>query len=187
MTGAMEHIRNVIVEEIKTAADALDVSQMQAAVKAVTDADRIFCDGLGRSGLAMRGFAMRLGQMGKKSALVGEATAPAFEKGDLLVLCTASGSSPTLLYHAEKAKSYGGKVLLITGRTDSPLSAIADGVILVQAPDKDQEGEKKGSIQPMGSLFEQTAQLVCDMMSVMLMEELHLTSEEMRKHHANIE
>lgn len=187
MMDTMEKIRNRIVEEITAAADALDPAQMQAAVKELKEAGRVFCDGLGRSGLAMRGFAMRLGQMGRKSALVGEATAPAFEKGDMLVLCTASGSSPTLLYHAEKARSYGGKVLLITGRTDSSLAAAADCMILIQAPDKDQEGEKKGSIQPMGSLFEQTAQLVCDMLAVKLMEELHLTSEEMRKHHANIE
>ncbi len=187
MTDSMEKIRNIILEEIRTVVGALDLSQMQAAVREVMNADRVFCDGLGRSGLAMRGFAMRLGQMGKESTLVGEATSPAFEKGDLLLLCTASGSSPTLLYHAQKAKSYGGKVMLITGKSNSPLSDIADGIILVQAPDKDQEGAKKGSIQPMGSLFEQAAQLVCDIMSVKLMEELQLTSEEMRKHHANIE
>lgn len=187
MTDTMEKIRNIIAAEILGAVGALDVSQMQAAVREVLNADRIFCDGLGRSGLAMRGFAMRLGQMGKESTLVGEATAPAFKKGDLLFLCTASGSSPTLLYHAQRAKSYGGRILLLTGKTDSALSVLSDSMILIQAPDKDQEGAEKGSIQPMGSLFEQTAQLVCDMMAVRLMEELQLTSEEMRKHHANIE
>lgn len=183
----MEKNRTIIIEEIQTAAEALNLKELEAAVEEIRRADRVFCDGLGRSGLAMRGFAMRLGQMGKKSALVGEATAPAFGKGDLLLLCSASGSSPTLLYHAEKAKSYGGKIWLITGKTDSALAALADGRIFIAAPDKDQEGAQKGSIQPMGSLFEQTAQLVCDLMAVRLMEELGMTSEKMRKYHANIE
>ena len=67
------------------------------------------------------------------------------------------------------------------------MAGLADALILVHAPDKDQSGRQKGSIQPMGSLFEQTAQLICDIMSVKLMEELELTSEEMRRRHANIE
>ena len=56
--------------------------------------------------------------------------------------------------------------------------------MLVKAQDKDAMGT---SIQPMGALFEQSAQLVCDMTVLELMDQLQLTSEEMRKHHANIE
>ena len=187
MMETMKKFRDLIIEEINVAVAALDLNELQTAVKEIIDADHVFCDGLGRSGLVVSGFAMRLGQMGKESALVGEATAPAFEKGDLLLLCTASGSSPTLLHHAEQAKAYGGKVILITGRGDSPVAGLADALILVHAPDKDLSGRQQGSIQPMGSLFEQTAQLICDIMSVKLMEELELTSEEMRRRHANIE
>lgn len=183
----MEKYREIIINEVETSINAIDLIQVENMVQEITKAKRVFCDGLGRSGLAMRGFAMRIGQMGKESALVGEATAPAFQAGDILVICSASGASPTLLYHAQKAKKLGGKVMLITGKTNSALSELADGMIIVYAPDKDQEGASKGSIQPMGSLFEQTSQLVCDLMAVKLMEKLKLTSEEMRKFHANIE
>ena len=109
MMETMKKFRDLIIEEINVAVAALDLNELQTAVKEIIDADHVFCDGLGRSGLVVSGFAMRLGQMGKESALVGEATAPAFEKGDLLLLCTASGSSPTLLHHAEQAKAYGGE------------------------------------------------------------------------------
>ena len=183
----MEKYRERIIKEIETSLRAIDLGQMQEMVQIILDAKRVFCDGLGRSGLAMRGFAMRLGQLGKSSALVGEATAPAFGAGDMLFICTASGSSPTLLYHAKKAKEYGGTVMLITGKSDSELAKLADGMIIVQAPDKDQKGAEKGSIQPMGSLFEQTSQLVCDIIALELMERLEMSSEEMRKYHANIE
>lgn len=179
--------RTQILEELRTAFDALDLDQMRTAVQEIADAKCVFCDGLGRSGLAMRGFAMRLGQMGKKSALVGEATAPAFGAGDLLVVCTASGASPVLLYHAERARIYGGRILLITGNDHSPLAEMADARILVPAPNKDQEGMERASVQPMGSLFEQISQLICDLLAVDLMDRWDLTSEEMRKYHANIE
>lgn len=187
MRNEMAGYKNQILSELKNAFEALDDGQLRSAVQEIAGAGRVFCDGLGRSGLSMRGFAMRLGQMGRKSALVGEATAPAFSAGDLLLLCTASGTSPVLLYHAQRAKSYGGRVFLITGNAGSPLAKLADGLILVQAPDKDQEGQGRASIQPMGSLFEQVSQLICDLLAVKLMDLWGLTSEEMRKYHANIE
>lgn len=187
MKQDMAEYRTQILGELSAAFEALDLGQMNAAAEEIAGAGCVFCDGLGRSGLAMRGFAMRLGQMGRKSALVGEATAPAFSAGDLLVICTASGSSPVLLYHAQRARSYGGRVLLITGKEHSPLTELSDARILVPAPDKDQEGQGRASVQPMGSLFEQTSQLICDLLAVSLMERWNLTSEEMRKYHANIE
>lgn len=187
MKKDMNEYRIQIQKEIQTALEMVDLEQLDAAVQQIMDADRVFCDGLGRSGLAMRGFAMRLGQMGKKSVLVGEATAPAFEKGDLLLIDTASGTSPVLLYHAGKARDLGGRILLITGNRHSPLAEMADGLILVQAPDKDQMGLERSSIQPMGSLFEQVSQVLCDLLAVALMDRWGLTSEEMRKYHANIE
>ncbi|MDE7320447.1 MAG: 6-phospho 3-hexuloisomerase, partial [Lachnospiraceae bacterium] len=86
-----------------------------------------------------------------------------------------------------RAKDYGGRILLITGNACSPLAELSDVRILVQAPDKDEEGQKRASVQPMGSLFEQVSGLVCDLMAVTMMGRQGLTSEEMRKYHANIE
>ncbi len=187
MKRDLKDYRTLILEEVGTAFAGLDLGQIDGALEELERAEQVFCDGLGRSGLSMRGFAMRLGQMGRKSVLVGEATAPAFQKGDLLVICTASGTSPVLLYHAQRAKDYGGRILLITGNAYSPLAELSDVRILVQAPDKDEEGQKRASVQPMGSLFEQVSGLACDLMAVTMMGRQGLTSEEMRKYHANIE
>ncbi len=187
MSDSLKTYRDTVCSEVEELLLSLNLDEVKYMVQEILTAPKVFCDGLGRSGLAMRGFAMRLIQMGKESVLVGEATAPAFEKRDLLILCTASGSSPTLLYHAEKAKECGGKVMLITGKRQSKLAEISDGMVLIEAPDKDRKSEEKSSIQPMGALFEQGAQLVCDMMALEIMEQMGLTSEEMRKHHANIE
>ena len=91
MKRDMSGYRTRILEEVREALEALDLEQVETALEEIINAEHVFCDGLGRSGLSMRGFAMRLGQMGKKGVLVGEATAPAFGSGDLLVICTASG------------------------------------------------------------------------------------------------
>ncbi len=187
MKRDMSGYRTRILEDVREALEALDLEQVETALEEIINAEHVFCDGLGRSGLSMRGFAMRLGQMGKKGVLVGEATAPAFGSGDLLVICTASGTSPVLLHHAKQARRYGGRILLITGNAHSGLSELSDALILIQAPDKDQGGEARASVQPMGSLFEQVSALVCDLMAVTFMNRQGLTSDEMRKYHANIE
>lgn len=183
----MRKYKNIILEEICKRLDGLDFRQLEMTVNEICQGNQIFCDGLGRSGLSMRGFAMRLEQIGLKGILVGEATAPAFGKNDVLLICTASGASPTLLYHAKNAKKYGGKVLLITGRNDSDLAQMANGIILIEAPDKEQCQAGISSIQPMGTLFEQTSQLVCDIMTLELMDRVSVTTDKMRNNHANIE
>lgn len=183
----MQNYRKMILEELETSLNGVKDAEIGTLAEEILKANRIFCDGLGRSRLVMGGFAMRLTQLGLKSTMVGEVTAPAFGKGALLLLCSASGSSDTLRYHAGKAKEYGGIVMLITAKPQSVLTEYASGVILIEAPDKDKKKEAGVSVQPMGSLFEQTAQLVCDATVLELMSRLNLSSETMRGYHANIE
>lgn len=176
-----------IIAELSETFLAVKPEQLQAVVERIQCCSKVFCDGLGRSSLAMRGFAMRLVQLGLQGFMVGEVTTPAFEKDDLLLICTASGTSPVLLYHARQAVKNGGKVALITGSPTSPLAELATDIILIPASNKDSNQSELTSIQPMGSLFEQTSQLVCDTITLMLMEQTNISSDDMRKRHANIE
>lgn len=176
-----------ILAEISASFLAVKQSELQAVVSRIHSSGRIFCDGLGRSALAMRGFAMRLMQLGFQSCVAGETTAPAFGKDDILVICTASGSSPILLYHAQLAKKQGGSVILITGNAQTAVAEQADEIIVIPASNKDSIQAERSSIQPMGSLFEQISQLVCDTLVLELMEEFGISGDDMRKRHANIE
>lgn len=183
----MKNYKEKILEELQSSLSDVKEEEICWLASEIRNAKQVFCDGLGRSGLVMKSFAMRLGQMGVHSVCVGEVTAPAFGKEDLLIIGSASGSSVVLKYHAQKAREAGGRVVLITGKEESALSESAIGRVLIKAPDKDEDNGKKSSIQPMGALFEQSAQLVCDMVVLELMDQMQITSEEMRKHHANIE
>src|SRR3954451_1931215 len=72
------------------APDALD-----GLIEEIVRARRIVVFGLGREGLQMRGFAMRLFHMGRNVAVWGDMTAPAVTTGDLLIVSVGPGDLPT--------------------------------------------------------------------------------------------
>jgi 6-phospho-3-hexuloisomerase len=178
--------REDVLLELNRATRAIDADALEGLCRRIAGAGRIFCEGAGRSSLAMQGFSMRLMQLGLRSSLVGEATTPAFQPGDLLLVCSASGNSARFLEHARLAKKLCGDVGLLTTSLYSALLDLSDSVIIIPAPSKNNT-EKTGSIQPMGTLFEQTAQVACDVMVLRLMELLPATEEKMRSRHANLE
>jgi 6-phospho-3-hexuloisomerase len=179
--------KKLILVEVEKAFLSVQPAQLQNVTDSIHCAGKVFCDGLGRSMLAMRGFAMRLMQLGFQGYVVGDAATPAFENGDLLLICTASGTSSVLLYHAEQTKKIGGTVAVITGNPKSLIAESADDIIMIPATNKDSIKSELTSAQPMGSLFEQTSQLVCDTLILMLMEQFNISADDMRKRHANIE
>jgi 6-phospho-3-hexuloisomerase len=89
---------------------------------------------------------------------------------------------------AQSAVEHGGKVGVITIFPESPLSKLADCQVVIPAPTpKSRRDSPRTSIQPMGSLFEQSLLITLDVMAMMLMEKLGQTSEQMFKLHANLE
>ena len=81
-------------------------------------------------------------------------------------MCT-SGSTEHLRLLADKAKGEDAKVVLITTKPDSKIGEIADTVIELPAGTK---YDAEGSEQPLGSLFEQSAQIFLDAVVLDLME-----------------
>jgi 6-phospho-3-hexuloisomerase len=75
--GALSDLGGVFAA---TPDDALD-----ALIEAIVTAKRIVVFGLGREGLQMRGFAMRLFHMGRDVAVWGDMTTPALGQGDLFI------------------------------------------------------------------------------------------------------
>ena len=178
----------IVCSELHTALGAIDVSATDAFVKLLLEADEIFCAGAGRSGFQVRGFAMRLMHMGRKSYVVGETCTPNITENGLLVICCGSGTTKSLVSHANKAKETGARIALITINPDSVIARLADAVITIPAvsPKSDVQGAVK-SVQPMGSLFEQCEGIYLDIVIMILMERLGLDSDTMFGRHANLE
>ena len=152
------------------------------------NADEIFCAGAGRRGFEVKGFAMRLMHMGLKSYVVGETCTPNITDKGLLVVCSGSGTTKSMVNHAQKAREVGAKIALITINPESTIASLADVVVEISAPSPKsaKEGQVK-SVQPMGSLFEQSEGLYMDIVIMMLMDRMHLDSETMFGRHANME
>lgn len=176
-----------VLEELQKALASVDVHAVDELEQQIASANEIFCGGTGRSGLSIGGFAMRLMHLGLKCNLVGDVLAHPIGKNDLLIITSASGSSKSLLTAAEKAKEVGAKLALITGNMDSALSALADVTVCIRVPSKLDRGTQRASVMPMGTLFEESAYLLFDLIVLDLMALLNIKNDDMLSRHANLE
>ena len=149
---------NQILSEL----NANEVNLSKEALQLIHEAKRVFTFGAGRSGLALKAFAMRLSQLGLTSFVVGETTTPAFKAGDLLIAASASGTTSQVVNGAKIAKENGAtKVLLFSTSDENPLAQLADEVLILSSKGK-YATESLATKQPMGSLFEQKVWLLGD-------------------------
>ena len=179
----------VIIDELSRTLSGIDRKQQEQMADEILKAKHIFVAGAGRSGMMARCFAMRLMHMGMKAYMVGEVVTPSMQEGDLRAIITSgSGTTGSLVKMAEKAKALNGRVGLITIYPESTIGKMADVVVQINAPTSKSEIDTGvTSIQPMGSLFEQSLLICLDFIIRILMDKTGITGEEMFKRHANLE
>lgn len=182
----MSEITNyrLILDELDHTLSHVKDSETQAFLAQVTKANHVFVAGKGRSGFVANSFAMRLNQLGKFAYVVGESTTPSITENDLFIVISGSGSTEHLRLLVEKAKSVDAEVVLLSTNPNSAIGALANTVIELPAGTK---YDAEGSAQPLGSLFEQAAQVFLDSLVLDLMNELKVDEETMQSNHANLE
>lgn len=185
--GHVGQILETMLHELEQTLLQVQVEQADALAAAILPAKHIFIAGAGRSGFAGRGFAMRLMHMGFAVYVVGETVTPSIGEQDLLLIISGSGETGSLLAMANKACAIGAHVSLITTQPQSTIAKMADAVVHIPAPTKAEVGQRPASIQPMGSLFEQSAWLFLDAVILGLMELRGEDSAHMFTRHANLE
>lgn len=179
-----------VIEELSYYAGFVKEAEVDAAAEAIVGAKKIFVAGAGRSGFAARGFANRLMHLGFDTSFVGEPTTPPIKAGDLLIVGSGSGTTASLVSMAQKAKEQGAKLLTVTIAPESKIGSMADAVICLPGTTRQLEGdsrEKTGSIQPVGSMFEQLSWLVYDSMVMTLLDKTSQTFEDLLERHGNME
>jgi 6-phospho-3-hexuloisomerase len=176
-----------ILNELQRTIALMADEEAEKLVDAILQAKKIFVAGAGRSGLMGRAFAMRLMHMGLEAYVVGETVTPGLAKGDLLILGSGSGGTKTLVAMAEKAKSLEASVALVTISPESAIGRLSDIIVKVHASPKEESDKGNTTIQPMGSLFEQSLLLFYDAVVLRLMEKKGVTSDAMFGKHANLE
>ena len=179
------------MDELRRTLNWISCDEVEALIREVIVARRIFVAGAGRSGLVMRSFAMRLAQLGLTVHVVGETTSPPVRPGDLLLIGSGSGVTYRLVHYAGKAAETGARVAVATAVPDSSAARLADAVVVIPAPtpksSKETGGTEHRSHQPMGTLFEQSLGVMLDACVLLLMARLDETGRSMFERHANLE
>jgi 6-phospho-3-hexuloisomerase len=177
-----------IIRELEKTVSGISNEQAEKLMNAILESGKIFVAGAGRSGFMIKAFAMRLMHLGFDTYVVGEAITPNLTSEDLLFIASGSGATGSLVVMAQKAKAIEARIGLVTIDNQSPIARLADIVLTVPAPSpKVKKDIDFTSVQPMGSLFEQSLLLTLDALILMLMEKQGKTSDIMFTRHANLE
>lgn len=176
-----------IIEELKRTVDFIADEEAEKLVNGILESKKIFVAGAGRSGFMVKSFAMRMMHMGLDAHVVGETVTPNLEKGDMLIIGSGSGETKSLVSMAEKAKNIGGTIALVTIFPESTIGQLANIAVKLPGSPKDKSKGDDNTIQPMGSLFEQTLLLFLDAVILRFMEKKGLDSTTMFGKHANLE
>ncbi|MEK3889089.1 6-phospho-3-hexuloisomerase [Bacillus sp. FSL K6-3431] len=176
-----------ILKELQRTAELINDSEAEQLVDGILKAKKVFVAGAGRSGFMAKSFAMRMMHVGLEPYVVGETVTPNLEQDDIFIVGSGSGETKSLVSMAEKAKSIGAMIVAVTINPTSLIGQLAD--IIIEIPAQTKSGENSGakSIQPMGTLFEQSLLLFYDSIILRFMEKKELNSKKMYGRHANLE
>lgn len=177
---------DLILAENVQLSKTIDFDTLVPFINYIKQSNLIFIISAGRSGFAMRSFAMRLMHLGLTVYFAGETTTPALQKDDLLITASGSGTTSSIVKAAEKAVAVGANLVALTANTVSPLAKLANHVVYIPAAEKEDHGGDR-SKQYAGSLFEQFLLLLTDAVFQSLWKLDTTPAEELWKRHANLE
>ncbi|QRM57688.1 SIS domain-containing protein [Sinorhizobium sp. BG8] len=183
----MKTIYHTALAELGTVFDAVDESQIENAITAIAGAKKIAVYGVGREGLQMKGFAMRLFHLGLDVAVVGDMTVPHLGTGDLLIVSAGPGEFSTVKALMQVASRDGAKTLCFTAQPDGACPQMADHSVCIPAQTMANDTGGSVSVLPMGSLYEGAQYVLFEGMILRLRERLEVSPEAMRHNHTNLE
>ncbi|MGZ4853564.1 MAG: 6-phospho-3-hexuloisomerase [Halobacteriota archaeon] len=189
----------VIAANVQAIADEIDYSEVKTLVTDILAAQqnhkRLFVMGAGRSGLVVKGFAMRLMHLGFNVYVVGETVTPAVETDDLLIVISGSGETKSINEMSALAKAKGTRLAAVTSNRDSTLGTISDAIVVVKGRTKASgmdfmERQVVGShisFAPLGTMFEISTMVFLDGIIAALMEITKKSEEDLKRKHATLE
>ena len=178
---------SIVVDELGKVFKRIDEKEVDDFAEAIIKAKRVFVVGAGREGISSRGFAMRLMHLGKEVHWVWDDTTPNIERGDLLIANSGSGEVISVYNVARLAKEAGASLATVTANPDGNVAKLSEVVVHIPAEVWGPGKDVIHSIQPMGSLFEQSLYIFHDIVVLILMEKMRKTASEMAKRHRNVE
>lgn len=156
---------------------AMNPAEPAALVAALVGARRIFFVGAGRTGLVARGFVVRLRQLDLEAYMAGESATPRPNAHDVVVVCSGSMRTPSVLAIYKRMNAARVPIIVITAEgTNLTLGKILHIPI----------GERAGAA-PLGTVFELALQLLLDGLVPELMKQLKRDEKSMAHWHTTLE
>lgn len=184
----MTTLYRAALSELERTFDRLNDADVDKAVEMIAAARRIVVFGGGRERLQIMGFGMRLFHMGLAVAVEGDMTTPPVGRGDLFIVTVGPGEISTALALLGVAKAAGATILVLTAQPEGRAAKFADFVLHLPAQTMaDDQGEKKSSVLPMGSLYEGALFVLFEVMVLKLIARLEISPDLMRANHTNLE
>jgi len=177
----------VVTNEIHEVLSRVSTEEVYNLVEAIMAAEKVFVFGVGRVFLALKFIAKRLAHLGVDTQVVGSITEKAIGSNDLLLIASGSGESKLPVEISRIAKKYQAKLGLITSATESTIKEMADLVVHLPSPTKNDSNFGVQSVQPMTNLFDQSLHIFGDVLSIIIQNKKGLSDEELWKYHANLE
>ena len=167
-----------ILGELADVFERLNSKAINRLVGYLLRARRIFFLAAGRSRRMAEAFVIRLGHLGLRAAMAGEASVGRATKGDLVVAVSQSGRTNSINVVAKRAEADGALVCAVTSARRSPLVRVAKHVFHLPAD---------GGKQYRGALFEQAFLILADGIFMELQERAGLTKADLDRMHTNLE
>lgn len=181
------HYSKHIVEEINHVISQINEDDIERVSKHLLTNKRIFVTGEGRSGLMGKSFAMRLMHLGLTVFVIGETITPALQANDILIAVSGSGTTKSVIDKVEIAQRLNCQIISFTTNNQSQLAEKSVESIIIPAATKYRRSDEFQTIQPLGSLFDQSLHVVLDTVCLYVAKGVKADHDDAFKRHSNVE
>jgi 6-phospho-3-hexuloisomerase len=175
------------LSELGACLGRIDEQQVTDLVELLAASRRICIYGCGREGLMMRALAMRMYHLGMDVHMVFDMTTPPVGAGDLLLVSSGPGYTPTVLTLVGEAIKSGARTACITAEHGSEVTELCEFTLVIPAQTMARDESAPSSFLPMGSLFEGAQFVFFEILIMKLRDRLGESAESMRARHTNLE
>jgi 6-phospho-3-hexuloisomerase len=182
---AMPTLYQTALDELAAVFARLDDAAVERALDLIAASRRLVLYGVGREGLQVRGFAMRLYHLGLQAAVAGDMACPPVGPGDLLLVSAGPGPFSTVEGLLGVARRDGARTLVVTAQPQGRNAA--DAVLWLPAQTMADDRGAGTSVLPMGSVYEGALFILFEVMVLRLRARLGIAAEAMRARHTNLE
>jgi 6-phospho-3-hexuloisomerase len=170
--GVLDDVRRVL----EAAAD------LPERLADLLEAPRVLIYGQGRTGLALRALAMRLGQMGRDAHFLLDTAPPPLRPGDLFLVNASRGDLASAVALLKRARELGVRTALITAAQEGPALNEADVTLLLPA----ETWSTDGATLPLGGQYELALWVLGDLAVEILMRRHGVSLERLAAGHVNL-